>query len=606
MKDNLRNRFRHCISMVLGGIFLSIVAPTGIASAQALSPQQLEMAINAHTSAGNMSAAAELVREQLDHVSDPRFQTDLLRRLAELSEAAGDPAVAAEALAALADYLGQQQPPSGERALLLIKAGDLYANAGDGRLALEAWRQGLRIAAESGQRPLADDLAGRLEAIAQNKDVSNPADRSFLAQAKDDPDLAVEAGELAASYREIGTAADKVFNARDITRFSDKGYARVKIYYATDRAREDSELPDEFYGGRRGELEYGTATVTVPLSHEPGQIEAPSIFSFTINEDPSRHIVLTSVDPAPGKDVFAGMRAHLAASDSKEAFVFVHGFNVTFSEATKRTAQMAYDMEFQGLPILFSWPSRGSTLSYIADTAVVRLSGRRLYSVLQRVASESGASRIHLIAHSMGNRAMTDALELFALSHQGDEPVFDQVLFTAPDLDAGLFSEMVRTIRRVAARVTLYASNNDWALVVSRQLHGDSARAGQGGEEILKAEDVDSVEMSALGDDMLAHSYYANNASALTDILSLFWRDVPPEQRCGMKRTAGAKGEFWQYDPSLCDGDAMLAALRVLHRGGARTLEQARALLKKSLGPNVLETIGNERIEAALAKLYNR
>lgn len=590
---------------VLGGVFL-ILAPMGTVSGQALSPQQLEMAINSHISSGDPSAAAELVRGQLDLVSDPRLQADLLHRLAELGEAAGDPAIAAEALVALVDYLGQQQPPPGERASLLIKAGDLYALAGEGRLALEAWRQGLRIAAESRQRRLAQDVAARLEAIGQGGNATTPADQSFLALVKDDPDLAVEAGQLAASFREIGTAADEVYNARDITRLSEKGYARVKIYYATDRAREDTTQPNEFYGGRRGELEYGTAMVTVPLSHEPGQIEAPSILSFTIKEDPSRHIVLTSVDPAPGEAVFAEMRAQLAEADGKEAFVFVHGFNVTFSEAAKRTAQMAYDMEFQGLPILFSWPSRGSALSYIADTAVVRLSGRRLHSVLQRVASESGANRIHLIAHSMGNRAMTDALELFALSHQGNVPVFDQVLFTAPDLDAGLFSEMVQTIRRVASRVTLYASNNDWALAVSRRLHGDAARAGQGGEDILKAEDVDSVEMSALGDDMLAHSYYANNASALTDILSLFWRDVPPDKRCGMKKTVGTNGDFWQYDPGLCDGDAMLATLRILHRDGARTLEQARALLKRALGPKALETIGSDRLEAALVKLYGR
>src|SRR5690606_3207909 len=116
-------------------------------------------------------------------------------------------------------------------------------------------------------------------------------------------------------------------------------------------------------------------------------------------------------------------------------------------EAAKRTAQMAYDMNFDGLPILYSWPSRASLLSYISDTAVVNLSGRRLTLFLEDLVQKSGAKRIHLIAHSMGNRALTDALELYALRHEGEPPAFEQVLFTAPDLDAGLFAAMARTMR---------------------------------------------------------------------------------------------------------------------------------------------------------------
>ncbi|MEM1317623.1 MAG: alpha/beta hydrolase, partial [Pseudomonadota bacterium] len=73
------------------------------------------------------------------------------------------------------------------------------------------------------------------------------------------------------------------------------------------------------------------------------------------------------------------------------------------------------------------------------------------------------------------------------------QPPFDQVVFAAPDVDAGLFAAMAETARPLARRMTLYASNNDWALEVSRKLHGNAPRAGQGGDAMLVSSAIDSV-----------------------------------------------------------------------------------------------------------------
>jgi hypothetical protein len=202
----------------------------------------------------------------------------------------------------------------------------------------------------------------------------------------------------------------------------------------------------------------------------------------------------------------------------------------------------------------------------------------------------------------MGNRALTDALELYALRNSADPMAFDQVLFTAPDIDAGLFAEMMKTIRTVARRITLYASDRDWALVASRKLHGDAPRAGQGGQAIVHAEDVDAIDMSTVGDDMLAHSYYANNPSALTDILALFWRDAAPAERCGMVETQGDNGSYWSYDPSQCDGDALLSTLSILREEAATTREQARSVLDTAIAP--LAEAERTRLATAVDRLF--
>lgn len=53
-------------------------------------------------------------------------------------------------------------------------------------------------------------------------------------------------------------------------------YTTVKVFYATDRNKTDSQDPVTMYGADRGALRYGTCDVTVPKDHRIGELEAPS------------------------------------------------------------------------------------------------------------------------------------------------------------------------------------------------------------------------------------------------------------------------------------------------------------------------------------------
>jgi len=63
--------------------------------------------------------------------------------------------------------------------------------------------------------------------------------------------------------------------------------------------------------------------------------------------------------------------------------------------------------------MLYSWPSQGSATAYSVDEASVQVSGRRMADFLETVVAQSGAQHIHLIAHSMGNRALIEAMQTF-------------------------------------------------------------------------------------------------------------------------------------------------------------------------------------------------
>lgn len=540
--------------------------------------------------------AVATARAALDDASDPIEQLAVLERLADLLARLERPAEAApvyEQIARLQErQLGRTAP---EAAGAWQAAGAAWEAAGDEPRALAAWSEALRIDVAGGLAPAASpaqQAADRVLAAAPE------SQRAQLSRQLRDPLSVTTAAGPRTSRSADPAGTDTLASAT-----TDAGYSLVRIYYATNRLRTDAVRPTDIYTADRGPLDYGTATVSVPKLHRPGALEAPSIFSFDVAEDPERHLILRTVEPSDQSTVFGQMRDQLAASSSDEAFVFVHGFNVTFADAARRTAQIAYDMNFDGLPILYSWPSQGNIMGYLADGAVVQLSGRLLSEFLEQVVADSGARRIHLVAHSMGNRALTEALELFALRHTGEPPAFDQVLFTAPDLDAGLFANMVGTIRPAVNRMTLYTSKNDWALRVSNSLNGGAPRAGEGADGVVLPASVDSIDMSVLGEDMLAHSYFADDTSALTDILSLFWRDAPPDRRCGMTvSAAGVTSATWSLEPTLCDGGAMLAALRLLRAERIGNLSAAISVIEAEFPTATPEQ--RAAIEAALRRLF--
>lgn len=499
---------------------------------------------------------------QADPQTDPRLIFDLYSLAADLLIEGARIAEAAQIIAQLADFAVRF------RDVLDVDPVPLYAQAAD------------LMESEGNLRQARDYLMAMLE---QQRDGAEPDDAiaqtiEEIATLSAALDLPIPPGaQLSEKSADAGTRSDGT-----------GGFREVDVYYATDRARSGKDRPSQYYGSGRGELELGVATVTVPNTHVPGVLEAPSIWKLEFRANPAKHVVLHSVEPLDPDSFYGRLQGEFQDRPGREAFVFIHGFNVKFDQAARRAAQMAYDMEFGGVPILYSWPSFGSTVKYVADTAVVRLSGRRLSLFLQDLVERSGAETIHVVAHSMGNRALTDALELMALRMgvtEGDDPVLGQVLFAAPDVDAGLFQEMMPTIRPLAERLTLYASEQDWALVASRKLHGNAPRAGMGGPFTLTSPAVDSVDMSVLGDDMLAHSYFADDSSALADMVTLFWQNADPPERCGMMEDLETDSglPIWRYQTGVCSDRNLLSLLAHLRNAGVTSQLEAQDIILRTV-----------------------
>lgn len=274
--------------------------------------------------------------------------------------------------------------------------------------------------------------------------------------------------------------------------------------------------------GRPGlALETGLAQVSIPPHHVVGEVERPSVWRGDLFEDPQEHMVVHGIVPQAEDAWFATLRDVVAGSDAQDAFVFVHGYNVTFEEALLRTAQIAYDLKFRGAPICFSWPSQGGVAEYTVDEANVRWATSHLERFLLALKARSGAARIHLIAHSMGNRALTETLQRLRATLKPGETLFHEIVLAAPDVDADTFrDDLAPALLPTANRVTLYASSRDAALQLSRKVHG-YPRAGEAGDGLVVVPGLETVDVSEVSG---SHSYIGNNGRVLDDLGALLLR----------------------------------------------------------------------------------
>lgn len=493
---------------------------------------------------------------------DPQNLIELLRNLGDFAAAGGEDVAASayyeRALGLDEIALGSEHP---DLVRLLTDLADLRIR--QGRLpeaaALLTRVLGIERAAYGARHANVLDTLHRLRAV-------YAAANDSAGVARIDAELQAP---IAAHERALAAIPDKTRRYTPA-----QGFATVRVFYGTNRATSGDATPARYFGAARGELQYGYCDVTIPASHKSAELETePGWAEYTIGTDETtlrkRYVLLDKLVPLDKGGFASALRDQIKNARSKDVFVFVHGFNNTFEDAARRTAQLAYDLDFDGTPMMYSWPSQGSMTAYTVDEAAVNVSGRKMADFLDTVIAQSGADRIHLVAHSMGNRALIEALQTYLARRAPDnrQHVFGQILFAAPDVDRDYFLDAVEELRPAAERVTLYASENDYALRSSQILHG-APRAGTAGDYIVRVPGIDTIDMSAVPADTLGHAYFAANAGAIYDIFGLFWRGDPPPLRCGMVDRRQGSATVWWFNADLCKGDDMLEAGLLAKRFG--------------------------------------
>lgn len=316
------------------------------------------------------------------------------------------------------------------------------------------------------------------------------------------------------------------------------------VYYGTNRHRSVSKKPEEFYSGKREpdtKIHYGSVTVSIPGSHKSGVLET-TFMGFEFLRNPKQHLYLKTVNETSRDQFFQMLNEQLVNPGSDElaqdAIVFIHGFNVAFEEAARRTAQIAFDIRFPGLPLFFSWPSDARLLGYMADREDAIWSVAYLEQFLGELLKHTNVKRFHLIAHSMGNQVLIGALHHIAMRHPPTAPLFENIIFAAPDFDAELFEQQIASeVLGLANNWTVYASNKDMALNFSTTVNS-AVRLGTpltalAGMQVI---DATGIEVSPWNVPEF-HSYYATKNQVIKDVAATIQRKSIDQRDLVLKKT---------------------------------------------------------------------
>lgn len=261
------------------------------------------------------------------------------------------------------------------------------------------------------------------------------------------------------------------------------------VFFATNRNPNKKVNPDDFGQdfSEKGlaDLRFGEADVDGP----PYEVKAVRVAAERLS--------LKNGKPKLGSlKVFRKLRGEMAKKDGRDTLVFIHGFNVSFKQGLCSTARLADNLAAYPLnPFLFSWPSDGEIYpwaSYYKDRHDAKATGLafargfiKLAEFLGRIKPEEACGRkIHLMAHSMGNYALRNAVQEMRKFNAGVLPrLFEEVFLMAADEDDDAFEleHKMLLLPNLARRVNVYFNHQDLVLEISNRTKSNPDRLGTDG-----------------------------------------------------------------------------------------------------------------------------
>ena len=338
----------------------------------------------------------------------------------------------------------------------------------------------------------------------------------------------------------------KISRSRDLKDTAETTANLYPVWFGTNRKPVDIENISKGFSGKRDDkLHYGICQVAVPKSHKIGSIGSPlwkRLITFTDDRLKLHFQTLKILEKEPfWENINQELKDH--EINERSALVFVHGYNVNFEDAAIRAAQMGFDLQVPGITAFYSWPSQGKLSAYPVDEASIEASEKYMTEFLLNLAEKTDIEKIHIVAHSMGNRGLLRAVQRIISQVQTITNIaFGQIILAAPDVDIDLFKELAKGYRQLAERTTLYISSKDKALATSALIH-QHGRAGFF-PPVTVVEGIDTVKVSKIDLTLLGHGYFADARLVLEDIRDLLINNTSPGQRRG-RLEPSEEGGYW-------------------------------------------------------------
>jgi esterase/lipase superfamily enzyme len=264
----------------------------------------------------------------------------------------------------------------------------------------------------------------------------------------------------------------------------------ITVYFATNRVVTDS-----------ANAQGGYTDAIVP-ANDPTQITYATAFVKDANLTADTIGAISSIQDVT-KGGFSAQAADDLSTPGRNLLVFIHGFANSFENAITRAAFNQQWLAASGVAgaattvIAFSWPSLGREIGFPLLTEPYRhdqnsaiASAAHLVSFFSNLlpvvtAARGTGRRAFLLAHSMGNLALSCATSAWFAAGNGAASLFDEAILAAGDAPSDCFANPppgpMSGLRQLARRVSIYYSQTDQLLALSATVNPGPRRLGQRG-----------------------------------------------------------------------------------------------------------------------------
>lgn len=300
------------------------------------------------------------------------------------------------------------------------------------------------------------------------------------------------------------------------------------VPFLTLRNRTGEDDAANYFGGERSTLQAGYCNLSRTPINSLKFIAEKAPFYI-----PDEIVNLDAVQESSIEDLWQAMQS---SAGGQPPTLYMHGFYISFERGCKRASLLKQSLGLEGRFVLFSWPSDGAITNYTQDEADLYWSVHPLRGVLADMIDRFGTGNANIVAHSLGTRGVMLALVLLAQTTQHERPLFNQVVLIAPDIDVGIFKKYLPLIRPLARNMTVYVSDNDSPLTLSRQVHGHP-RLGEAGDHL---EGLTGVEIIDVSDIPLrvpsGHLYHLYQDGVIDDLIQLIDENKPAAKRRNLQQ----------------------------------------------------------------------
>ena len=323
---------------------------------------------------------------------------------------------------------------------------------------------------------------------------------------------------------------------------------RMQMLYGTDRAHEPGATDaDEFYGKQRGVLQLGAVDVELDRSQGRGFVAEVAYDSRRNLRSGRAFAELLALEPLEPAAFSQRVRQSLDNASEPSLLIYVHGYSRTYDEAVKGASLLVERVGFNGVPVVWSWPSLGNPAAYVADATNMHWSIPNFDAFLALLTEVPGLERVIIIAHSMGTEGVTRALARAAEEGRMPDALRrGELILIAPDIDADIFErDLAPRLLGEGLHITLYASSIDQALWASRTLH-THPRIGDTELGVRSVAGVAMIDVTPVNASYLGHTYHERSAAVLRDIAELLDGVRDPALRTRLVPQEDAAGTYWR------------------------------------------------------------